>query len=258
MNRLLLSFAAIALLFVACEPSSPAEENATLTITSGESMQISHEAGAHTITYTLEGAKEGALPKATCTAEWVSNISVSENISFEVAENEGDARTAIICISYGKAEQSVIVRQLSASEAALKASYFGGLYYGSIFSPELGNYYVHLSDNGFTDSGMDKPNSKSYALDLYGPLDEDNDGEITLPIGTYTLNTDSKAAIWTIGYNDSGYRESNEDGASLDPLKYDNAKLVVTEDRATLTCTIEGTEHKVVFEGKAEIIDERY
>lgn len=258
MKRLLSLLLAAPLLFVACESiQTPTQEDAILTITSGETMQLSYEAATHAITYTLEGAAEGARPNATCTAEWVSNISVGEQINFEVSMNEGEARNAVISISYNKVVKNVVIRQLSASEAALKASQFSGLYYGSIFSPGLGNYYVHLSDNGFNDAGMDKPNSKYYALDLYGPLYEGTDGEITLPVGTYMLNTDSKATIWSIGYNDSGYRETNEDGASYEPSAYDNAKLVVTEERATLTCTIEGTEHKVVFEGTATIIDAR-
>lgn len=258
MKRFLYLLLATPLLFAACEPANTSEEqNATLTITSGETMQLSYEAATHTITYTLEGAKEGALPTATCSAKWVSNISVGEQINFEVSINEGEARNAVISISYNKVVKNVVIRQLSASEAALKASQFGGLYYGSFYSPGLGNYYVHLSDNGFTDSGYDKPNSKYYALDLYGPLYEGTDGKITLPVGTYMLNTDSNATIWSIGYEYSGYRETNEDGASYEPSTYDNAKLVVTEERATLTCTIEGAEHKVIFEGTATIIDAR-
>lgn len=258
MKRLLFLLLAAPLLFVACESiQTSTQDIVTLTITSGETMQLSHEAATHTITYTLEGAKEGARPNATCSAGWVSNISVGEQINFDVSINEGEARNAVISISYNKVVKNVVIRQLSASEAALKASQFGGLYYGSIYSQGLGNYYVHLSDNGFTDSGYDKPNSKYYALDLYGPLYEGTDGKITLPVGTYMLNTDSIATIWSIGYKDSGYRETNEDGASYEPSTYDNAKLVVTEERATLTCTIEGSEHKVVFEGTATIIDAR-
>ena len=245
------------LLFAACEPASSTEDNVTLTITSGETMQLSYEAATHTITYTLEGAKEGVRPNATCSAKWVSNITVDEQISFDVTANEGEARNAVISIACGSAQKSVIIRQLSASEAALKATQFCGEYYGSEYSPGLGNYYVHLSDNGFNADGMDKPNSKYYTLDLYAPLYEGTDGNITLPVGTYMLNTDSQAKNWSIGYKYSGYRETNENGASYDPAPYDNAKLVVTENRTTLTCSIEGTEHKVVFEGVATIIDAR-
>ena len=255
MNRLLLSFAAIAMLFAACEPvNTPVEENATLTITSGETMQLSHEAAIHTITYTLEGAKEGALPTATCSAEWVTDIAVGEVITFSVEANDGDARVAPIIVKYANQQKTVLVRQLSPDEAALKASYFGGIYYGSIYSPGKSNYFMHLSDNGFNEQGKDKPNSKYYALDLYAPLHEGDD-KPTLPLGTYTLNTDDEPQIMTIGMEYSGYRETNEDGASLDPSLYDNATLVVEEGKVTLTCTIQGTEHRVVFTGTTEIIN---
>ena len=254
MKRLLFLLLAAPLLFVACESiQTPAEEDATLTITSGDTMQLSHEAAIHTITYTLEGAKEGALPTATCSAEWVTDIAVGEVITFSVEANDGDARVAPIIVNYANQQKTVLVRQLSPDEAALKASYFGGIYYGSIYSPGKSNYYMHLSDNGFNEQGKDKPNSKYYCLDLYAPLHEGKD-KITLPLGTYNLNTDSSAQLWTIGQAYSGYRESNEEGASLDPELYDNAKLVVEEGKATFTCTIQGKEHRVVFEGSAELI----
>lgn len=254
MRRLLYLLLAAPLLLVACEKmQTPAQENATLTITSGDTMQLTHEGGVHTISYTLEGAREGALPTATCSAAWVTNIAVGDAITFAVEANEGEARMAIFVVKYGNAEQTVRIRQLSAGEAALKASYFGGIYYGSLYSPGMGNYFMHLSDNGFDASGMDKPNSKYYCLDLYAPLHEGND-KLTLPLGTYNLNTDDSAQLWTIGQAYSGYRESNEEGASLDPELYDNAKLVVEEGKATFTCTIQGKEHRVVFEGSAELI----
>ena len=111
------------LLLVACENiQTPTQENATLTITSGDTMQLTHEGGVHTISYTLEGAREGALPTATCSAEWVTSIAVGDAITFAVEANEGEARMAIFVVKYGNAEQTVRIRQLSPNEAALKAS----------------------------------------------------------------------------------------------------------------------------------------
>lgn len=258
---LLLVFAS-AINLVACENKESVEnkENATLTITSDQTLELSHEACTLEIAYTLEGAKAGAKPTAKCNAEWISNLQVDQSITFSVAANEGEeSRTAVILITYGSAQQQVILRQLSPSEAALKASYFGGEYYGSIYSPGMGNYYLHLSDNGFNDDGMDKPNSKYYCLDLYAPLYEGpEDGEISLPIGTYTLNTDSEPALWTMGWEYSGYRESDADGASYEPLRYDHASLTVTEEGATFECSIEGVKHRVKYTGKATIINALY
>jgi hypothetical protein len=261
MNRLLLSFAAIAMLFAACEPvNTPAEENATLTITSGETMEISHEGGSFEITYTLEGAKEGAKPTVICNADWITDITVDESITLYVLINENDeARFAPIVVKYGNSEKQIIVKQLSHNEAALKASYFGGEYYGSLYSPGMGNYYLFLSDNGFNDEGMDMPNSKYYCMDLYGPLYEGPDGgEITLPIGTYTLNTDNEPRMWTMGSEYSHYRETDSTGMSPEEVILDHATLVVTEEGATLECSTAGIKHRVVFSGQATIIDARY
>lgn len=246
---------------VACETSTtPEKEDATLTITSGETMEITHEGGSFNITYTLEGAKEGAKPTVICNAEWISDITVGETITFNVVANEDDtSRFAPMLITYGKAQQQVMVKQLSPSEAALKASYFGGEYYGSIYSPGMGNYYLFLSDNGFNNQGMDKPNSKYYCMDLYGPLYEGADGgQITLPLGTYTLNTDKDPQMWTMSWDYSHYRETDATGMSPEEVIFDHATLVVTEEGATLECSTGGVKHRVVYSGQAAIIDARY
>lgn len=260
MNRLLLSFATIALLFAACEPSASAEENATLTITSGNTMEISHEGGSFEITYTLEGAKKGAKPSVNCNAEWITDITVDETITFNTTANEGnEPRFAPIVVNYGSNTQQVIIKQLASNEAALKATYFGGEYYGSLYSPGMGNYYVFLSDNGFNDKGMDMPNSKYYCMDLYGPLYEGPDGgEITLPVGTYTLNTDKDPQMWTMGWKYSHYRETDSTGMSPEEVALDHATLVVTEEGATFECSTGDIKHRVVFNGQATIIDARY
>jgi hypothetical protein len=261
MKRLLYILIAAPLFFAACETTTtPAEENATLTITSGETMEVNHEGGSFEITYTLEGAKEGAKPTVACNAEWISDITIDETIAFNVAANENnDVRFAPMLVKYGDIEKSIMIKQLSPNEAALKASYFGGEYYGSLYSPGMGNYYLFLSDNGFNDEGMDMPNSKYYCMDLYGPLYEGPDGgEITLPIGTYTLNTDNEPRMWTMGWKYSHYRETDSTGMSPEEVALDNATLVVTEEGATLECSTAGIKHRVVFSGQATIIDARY
>lgn len=252
---LLLSVVIFTLGLAACESKKGNEDIVTLQITSGQTMEFSHEQGIGEITYILEGATKGAKPTVRCSAEWISEIKIEETITFTVAANETEeARITPMIVTYGSAQQQVIIRQTPASEVSLTASYFVGEYYGSIYSPGMGNYFLHFSDNGFDDNGKDKPNSKYYAVDLYAPLYEGpSDGEITLPLGTYTLNTDTDPVLWSIGWEYSGYRESNEDGASYDPYTYDHATLTVTEDAAILECSIEGIRHRVKYSGKATI-----
>ena len=177
----------------------------------------------------------------------------------QITNESDEARFAPIIVKYGNSEKQIMVKQLSHNEAALKATHFGGEYYGSIYSPGMGNYYLFLSDNGFNDKGMDMPNSKYYCMDLYGPLYEGPDGgEITLPIGTYTLNTGNDPQMWTMGWEYSHYRETDSTGMSPEEVALSNATLVVTEDGATLECSTAGIKHRVVFSGQATIIDARY
>lgn len=261
MKKLFYFLLAVTAIFAACESTNKeATENATLTITSGETMEITHEGGQFEITYTLEGAKKGAKPTVICNADWITDITVNESITILILTNESDeARFAPIIVKYGNSEKQIMVKQLSHNEAALKATYFGGEYYGSIYSPGMGNYYIFLSDNGFNDKGKDMPNSKYYCMDLYGPLYEGPDGgEITLPIGTYTLNTDNEPQMWTMGWKYSHYRETDSTGMSPEEVALSNATLVVTEDGATLECSTADIKHRVVFSGQATIIDARY
>ena len=260
MRKLLCALLALPMLFAACEKGDTQNaEKASMTITSENIMEFSAEGGTGVITYTIENGTAGVLPTATCSANWISNIAVAEQITFDIEANDGEMRNATVVVTYGATTANIIIRQLAHNQAILRAQYFGGEYYGSIYSPGMGNYYLHLSDNGFNDSGYDKPNSKYYCLDLYGPLHDNKNGStITLPVGTYTLNTDSTPVEWSIGYDYSGYRETNEEGASYDPYRYDNATLIVTEDSATLTATIEGVTHRVTFNGQPTIADMRY
>ena len=93
------------------------------------------------------------------------------------------------------------------------ANYFDCEYYGDYYTPGVGNYYIHLSDNGFMESGYALPNSIYYRLDLYSDLYDDAEGgALHLPVGTYTLDTEDTLAHGTFSVAWSKYLQSDAEG----------------------------------------------
>ncbi len=277
MKKLFYLLLALPLAFAACEPE-PAPEKVDptyapeLSLTSEATMEFAAEGGEGVITYTakmVEVTREAAEPKveATCEADWVTDLTVAENITFTVLANEADARETKVVVTYGDKSFEVAVKQAAKQNdqpepengVKLEASYLQGDYYGDEYSPGVGNYYVYLSDLGFDEEGYASAGGTYYCLDLYGPL-FDGEGDITLPVGTYTFDANDTMVEWTIGAAYSGYFAFDENGNSLTGeygLPITDATLVVTESGVTLTATIDGVEHTVTFEGVADITDVR-
>ncbi|MBP3547642.1 MAG: BACON domain-containing protein [Alistipes sp.] len=119
---------ALPLVFAACsedttdptpQPQPDKEYAAELTLTSEATMEFAAEGGEGVITYTakmVEVTREGdVVPQpeveATCEAAWVENLTVSENITFTVAVNEGEARETKIVVTYSDKSFEVAVKQ---------------------------------------------------------------------------------------------------------------------------------------------------
>ena len=85
MKKLFYALLALPFLLVACEPEPAPEpvKEAVLTLTSDAVMTFENT-GKGVITYTLENAPEGALPTATCEANWILDLEVAETITFDV------------------------------------------------------------------------------------------------------------------------------------------------------------------------------
>lgn len=112
-------------LFAACtetgnepepQPQPEPEKKAQLILTSDEVMNFSAEGGQGLIDYTLVNAKEGVEFASECEADWISDFVFGEDITFVVAENEGEAREAQIVITYAEASMEVTVKQAQKSE----------------------------------------------------------------------------------------------------------------------------------------------
>ena len=111
-------------LFVACtekeepapQPQPEPEKKAQLILTSNEVMNFKAEGGQGLIDYTLVNAKEGVEFASECEADWISDFVFGEDITFVVAENEGEAREAQIVITYAEASMEVTVKQAAKTE----------------------------------------------------------------------------------------------------------------------------------------------
>ena len=128
------------------------------------------------------------------------------------------------------------------------AEHMIGAYYGTEYSAAH-NYYFILSDLGFDSEGYALADGKYYQLDLYGVEGVvDAEGYIHIPAGTYTFDANSTAAEGTISSYYSGYYEVDSEGTGYAAkAAFEDGQLVVTDDGLTLTVTIAGVQHTVVY-----------
>lgn len=274
MKKLFYLLLCLPLAFAACtEPDTPGVENKeyNLKVTSETILNFDAEGGEGVIAYTLEEKTRFSpvgqpIVEAFCEATWVSELTVAENITFKVAANDGEARETKIVVAYGEQEVEVAVKQASQTEVpeptdevVFEAQMFVGEYYGDYYAPNVGNYYVFLTDYGFDEEGYFLTNSVYYQLDLYSALYEGEsvDGFVPIMPGTYTLDVNDTMAVGTIGYSYSGYLKTNNSAIEVDTT-FDSAVLVIEEDGScVLTAEIEGVKHTVTFDGEPLINDRR-
>ena len=272
MKKLFYLLLCLPLAFAACnEPDVPGVENKeyTLNVTSEKVLNFEAEGGQGVIAYNLvEVTRYEPVPQpvveAVCAAEWVTDLTVAENITFNVAANEGEARETKVVVMYGEQEVEVAVKQAAKAEepedgVVFEAQVLTGEYYGDYYTPDAGNYYIFFSDYGFNEEGNLLTNSIYYQLDVYGALYEGEavNGYIPLPEGTYTLDVNDTMAVGTIGYSYSCYMKTGASAIDVE-VALDAAELVVAADGScVLTATIQGEKHKVTFAGTSTIEDKR-
>lgn len=254
----ILSFVAVAMIaMVACD-KQPADNTqkvaGTMTITSERQLKYSFVGGAGEITYTLEGAVEGAKPTVKSVEPWITNLSVDESITFDVERSTvQQERTAVITITHGKQEEIVLVKQDAAydtPDVEFEAKALNGEYSGKTNSGAH-NYFIVLSEEGIT-GRLDYSKKNNYRLSLcsdVAPANLNYGSASVLPVGIYHFDSFSMGDGGTLQDNSSWYVELKEDG-SLFETKYSNGIVIVTEQgiEAYLTLT-DNTTHHVVYEG---------
>lgn len=277
MKKLFYLLLCLPLAFAACEKPAPEptpEPTPTTEVVLAKStIEATAEGGRYEVSYTIKNPVEGHnlfVAKSSDYA-WISDFGAEDGVIYVVVEaNETDnAREAVVEVSYGEKYSNENFKALTIKQAAkaeepvndvvFEAQMFVGEYYGDYYAPNVGNYYVFLTDYGFDEEGYFLTNSVYYQLDLYSALYEGEsvDGFVPIMPGTYTLDVNDTMAVGTIGYSYSGYLKTNNSAIEVDTT-FDSAVLVIEEDGScVLTAEIEGVKHTVTFDGEPLINDRR-
>ncbi len=222
------------------------DPNPVLTPTSNATMPYTYEGGTGTITYTLEDPMPGVEVTATCAQDWITDITVGDQITFNVAENEeNEAREATIAVAYGDLGFDVKVTQEGSPITKFVAADIDGKYYGTQYS-DFYNYYVILSDIGFDAHGYSLPNGTYFYFDMYSAT-PNSTADIVIPNGVYTLNNSYTKDTFSI--NDSRMLITNEVNQGTNKYFKEGTMTVTSEGIEALIETKNGEKYRVVYEG---------
>lgn len=194
-KHLLSLLLALPLLFVACEPDKPVDPTpekeyaAELTLTSEATMEFAAEGGEGVITYTakmVEVTREAAEPKveATCEADWVTDLTVADNITFTVAANEAEARETKVVVTYGDKSFEVAVKQAAKQNEQPEPEYVMDVKLAAAM--RIPSAEVELADNFFALAFVDDAENTELGIVLKGA-----EGETILNAGDYTSEAET-------------------------------------------------------------------
>lgn len=100
------------LAFASCTPEEDKTPETPAIELTTEALEFEAKGGVGLISYTLNRVIEGASLEATCDAEWVSSISVGDNITFVVASNTTtEPRSTVVNVTYDTLAFEVAVSQ---------------------------------------------------------------------------------------------------------------------------------------------------
>lgn len=177
------------------------------------------------------------------------------------AENDGyytfdiemaDADGNLFHFDYaGYVDGMEIVNNIPTEAVNFTASYFDGDYFAQEYS-ETYNANIYFSDKGFDEEGYVVGGGTYYSVDIYtaeAPV-IDAEGYLIVPEGEYFYDVNTTGAANSISYDYSGYFAVNDSATAYTAQAFfDDARLVVTADSATLYVVVGGVDHTVVYNG---------
>ena len=232
---------------------------ATLTITSPETIEIARMGTKVTVDYTLEGRNPVDYVFVKTSADWIYSMDTNTNgkVELGVASNmSGKARETKVTIGYGKTEASILLHQAGDGEIIFNAPIVTGQYLGDALTPGVGNYWFFMTDRGFNNEGDSLPNTTYYRLDVYGPISLQSDN-FSIPNGTYTYDPEDTYNEWTFTAEYSGFWVTDANGRRDKINAFDEGTLTVEDNKLTLEVKVNGVKHTAIYEGRVALTDGR-
>lgn len=239
------------LVMVACE-SAEGPTKPTITITSGEVVEIGAEGGEAEILFSVANGGDAKV-NVSENASWLESYVNGDAIKLTAKANDtANVREAKVTLRYSSATTTVTVKQAGSTyDVVFEAKRFEGAYFGTEYS-EMHNYYIILSDIGVKADASAKPNGTYYVFDMYRSIAADEAAPI-LPDGEYKYDTTNSYANCTFSEEGSWYGVTGADGKYTKTASYKAATVVVKNGKFTASIEFEdGTTHFVSYEGKLQ------
>lgn len=264
---------ALPLFFVSCTESGtdePATQEPTLTLISNTTLSFDADGGDGSIVYIVENPVDGAKVTASCNANWITNLTVGDIITFKVEANTGEDRSTVIVAIYKDKYFEVAINQAAAasepnnpddggnddnsgdntSTITFTPHYAEAVYYGDYYT--LGtadNFYLALSDLGFDDEGSEYAGGTYYALDIYAPITSD----MTITPGRYNFDINKTNAAGTVALNEyTCYYKMNATGNGYDTEDYPDSGYITFAEDGSIYAEFHftsGATHKISYTG---------
>lgn len=252
MKKLLFLFTFAAMLFAGCEGGENVKTpKHVLTIATSTSLWFEATGGTGTIGYAVTDSSTGEVidipVEVTCEANWITNITVGESITFEVGVNaENTERETVIVISCEEQRAEVKVKQSGIDAVQFTATHTAGTYYGKLQSRGF-NYFLILSDKQPTSINSVTYGATEYRFDIYAEQTSAFNKTHRIPVGVYTVDQSRSGEPGTI---DGDRNCSSHFDANMNQLGYISGTLEVTEDSIVANLNMyDGTVHRVEYHG---------
>ena len=251
MRKLFYLFLALPLLCaaVSCETSNEIETKPTISLTTGDVVEIEAEGGEAEVSFTTENGS-GSKVTAKTNASWLETKVEGNTIKLTAeANNTADVREAVVALTYEGAEANITVKQAASEyDVVFKAKRFEGIYFGNEFS-DTPNYYIILSDIGVNTDASHKANGTYYIFDMYRNIVADELNPV-LPDGDYKFDTTNSFADRTFSDESSWYAVTGADAKPAKSASFKEATVTVKGGKFSAIITMEDdTTHYVSYEG---------